>query len=160
MSLRGERKVHSNRAVLMLIFFSLSNITLKTRPNLIWKFSGLAENLVTSWKNSIHIQNVPRQNVPRKNRPEGHVPRDKTFQGQNVPRDKTFQGQNVPRDKKFQGQNVPRDKTSQGTKRSKDKTSQGTKRLKGENDAHYQTCVAYYLIQYGQDKGMTQPNLP
>ena len=42
-----------------------------------------------------------------------------------------------PRDKTSQGQNVP-----------------GTKRPKGTNEAHYLTCVANYLIQYGQDKGM------
>ena len=60
----------------------------------------------------------------------------------------TMHIQNVPR------QNVPRQKVP-GTKRPRDKTSQGTKRPKGTNEFHYLTWVAHYLIQYGQDKGMT-----
>ena len=56
--------------------------------------------------------------------------------------------QNVPR------QNVPRTKCPKG------KTSKGTKRLKGKDDAHDLTCVANYLIQKDQGKGMTEPNLP
>ena len=47
--------------------------------------------------------------------------------------------QNVPRTKHCKGQKVPRDKTSHG---------QNIPR------------VAYYLIQYGQEKGMAEPNLP
>ena len=67
---------------------------------------------------------------------------------QNVPR------QNVPRTKR------PTDKTSHGQNVPREKTSKGTKRLKGKDDAHDLTCVANYLIQKDQGKGMTEPNLP
>ena len=80
---------------------------------------------------------VLRQNVPKK-RPKTKRPTDKISQGQNIPRDKTSQGTKRPTDKISHGKNLPRDKTSQWT-----------------NEAHYLTCVANYLIKYGQDKGMT-----
>ena len=67
------------------------------------------------------------QNVPRQNVPRTKRPTDKTSHGQNVPR----------------------------TKCPKGKTSKGTKRLKGKDDAHDLTCVANYLIQKDQGKGMT-----
>ena len=98
----------------------------------------------------MHIQNVVRQNVNRQN-----VPRDKTSQGTKRPK-----GQNVPGTKRPKGQNVPRDKTSQGTKHPTERTSQWTRRPTGQmKPIIYIKCVAYYLIQYGQDKGMTKPNL-
>ena len=49
----------------------------------------------------------------------------------------------------------PTYKTSQGTKRPKGQNVSGSKSPKGTNEAYYLTCVANYLIQYGQDKGMT-----
>ena len=74
----------------------------------------------------------PKTECPKTKRLKTKLPRDKTSQGQNVPRDKASQRQNVPRTKRPKGQNV----------------------LKGANEAHNLTCVANYLIQYGQDKGM------
>ena len=53
----------------------------------------------------------------------------------------------LQRTKRNKGQNVPRDTPSQGTKRPMGQIR--------PNESHYLTCVAYYLIQYGQDKGMT-----
>ena len=86
---------------------------------------------------------------------DAHTTRPKTKRRRDkTPRDKTSQRQNVPRDKTSQGTKRPIDKTPQGTKRPKGHMSQGTKRSKGTNEAHYLTCVANYLIQYGQDKGM------
>ena len=45
-------------------------------------------------------------------------------------------------------------KTSHGTKRPRENRSSDL-RSQGTNEANYLTCVANYLILYGQDKGMT-----
>ena len=74
---------------------------------------------------------------------------------QNVPRDKTSQGKKRPK-----GQNVPSDKMSQGKKHPKGQNFSWDKPCQWTNEAHYLTCVANYLIQKNQDKGMTKPNLP
>ena len=103
---------------------------------IIFHFTATAELLIWIWC-QLDIILVLRQNVPKK-RPKTKRPTDKISQGQNIPRDKTSQGTKRPTDKISHGKNLPRDKTSQWT-----------------NEAHYLTCVANYLIKYGQDKGMT-----